>query len=568
MKKETNAVICSLNSQYIHSSLAPWCLLAGLQENAHDGINAVVVEGTINETSQSIAERILSHSPTFLGFCCYIWNITEVFELVKLIKQELSECVVVLGGPEVSYRAEEVLLSSPLVDYVISGEGEKPLSALLRAIHRGTDIAEIPGLCYRKGSEIIIAEPYTPDDIPPSPYTKQYLDALNGRIAYLETSRGCPYSCAFCLSGRCGGVRYYDLERVKKEILFLAISGTQTIKLVDRTFNAHRGRANEIFSFIIKRYGKEIPQGVCFHFEIAADLLDENTIKLLGTAPAGSMQFEIGLQSFNPKTLSAVSRKTDVERLKHNISALLANRNAHIHIDLIAGLPYENMASFIESFNTAFSLRPHMLQLGFLKLLHGSPMRENPELFPCEYNQMPPYEVTKTPWLPEEELNQLHYTEHALNLLYNRGRFSRTLNYLLSSLNQNAFELFSEFGLFLSQEGQEAKSLDDFTALVFSFYSGKSNVDKSLLRDSMVCDRLATNASGRIPKVLQIHDRMLKTAIRALEREHGSKKAVKRGYALLYSENCLAYTDYEDKNPVTGEYILKKYPFVINNDVH
>ena len=561
MKKEFNVVICSLNSQYIHSSLAPWCLLAGLEEYVHDGINAVVLEGTINEAPRNIIDRTLSHRPKLVGFCCYIWNITKIFELVKLLKQELPECIIVLGGPEVSYQAGEVLRNTPLVDYVISGEGEKPFAELLRAIHGSTDVAGIPGLCYRKGSEIIIAEPFTPGEIPPSPYTERYFAALNGRIAYLETSRGCPYSCAFCLSGRCGGVRYYDLNRVKEELLLLAAGGTQTVKLVDRTFNAHRSRAKELFRFIIDRYGKEIPQGVCFHFEIAGDLLDENTIELLGTAPAGSMQFEIGLQSFNPKTLAAVNRKTDVEKLKKNIAALLAKGNAHIHIDLIAGLPYENMVSFIDSFNTAFSLRPHMLQLGFLKLLHGSPMRENPKQFPCEYNRNPPYEVTKTPWLSEEELKRLHHTEHALNLLYNRGRFCRTLTYLFSRINQNAFELFSEFGLFLCQASQSPKSLDDFTALVFSYFSGQSNVDGACLRDCMVCDRLATNASGRIPKALQVHDPKLKAAIRALEREHGPKKATKRGYALLYAENCLAYTDYEDKNPVTGEYLISKYPF-------
>lgn len=566
MEKEFNVVICSLNSQYIHSSLAPWCLLAGLEEYVHDGINAGVVEGTINEAPRDVLDRILSHRPTVVGFCCYIWNITEIFELVKQIKQELCECVIVLGGPEVSYQVGQVLRNAPFVDYVISGEGEKPFAELFRAIYGGTEVAGIPGLCYRKGSEIVIAEPYTPCEIPPSPYTERYFAALNGRIAYLETSRGCPYSCAFCLSGRCGGVRYYDMERVKKELLLLATCGTQTVKLVDRTFNAHRSRANELFRFIIKRYGKEIPQGVCFHFEIAGDLLDEETIELLGTAPVGSMQFEIGLQSFNPKTLAGVNRSTNVDKLKENISALRLNGNTHIHIDLIAGLPYEDMSSFIDSFNTAFALRPHMLQLGFLKLLHGSPMRENPKQFPCEYNQNPPYEVTKTRWLSEKELEQLHHTEHALNKLYNRGRFCRTLAYLFSRMTGNAFELFCQFGLFLSQTDQNQKSLDDFTALVFSYFSGQPNVDQARLRDYMVCDRLATNASGKIPKALRIDDPRLKLAIRALEREHGRKKAIKRGYALLYSENCLAYTDYEDKNPVTGEYLISKYPFDVNID--
>ena len=563
MEKELNAIICALNSQYIHSSLAPWCLLAEVTKCCHDGICAEVVEGTINEAPRKVLDRILSRRPMVVGFCCYIWNITAVLGLVQVVKEALSDCVIVLGGPEVSYNAGEVLLKAPLVDYVISGEGEKPFAELLRAIHSGTAVEGIPGLCYRKGRETVIAEPHTPCEVPSSPYTEQYFAALNGRIAYLETSRGCPYTCAFCLSGRCGGVRHYDLERAKQEMLLLANSGTNTIKLVDRTFNADRRRANALFRFIIERYGKEIPQGICFHFEIAGDLLDAETIELLKTAPVGSMQFEIGLQSFNPKTLSEINRKTDLERLKQNISALLANGNAHIHIDLIAGLPHEDIGSFMDSFNTAFALKPHMLQLGFLKLLHGSPMRDNPEQFPCEYDQMAPYEVIKTPWISREELEQLHHTAHALDQLYNRGRFHRTLSYLFSRIEKSPFTLFSEFGAFLSQTGPAQKSLDDLTALVFSYFSGQSSIEQILLRDCMVCDRLATNASGKIPKALQIKDPRLKAAIKALERENACRKAIKRGYALLYGENCLVYADYEEKNPVTGEYSLNKYHFDI-----
>jgi len=503
--------------------------LAGAQEYCHDGICAEVVEGTINEERKKILERILSCKPDVVGFCCYIWNITVVCDLVKMMKEELADCIIVLGGPEVSYNAREVLRNLPLVDYVISGEGERPMAELLNAIVSGSELEDIPGICYRKGEGIIISEPYTPCEIPPSPYTRQYFDALNGRIAYLETSRGCPYSCAFCLSGRCGGVRYYDLERAKQEILLLANSGTQTIKLVDRTFNANRRRANELFRFIIEGYGKKIPQGICFHFEIAGDLLDKETIELLATAPVGSIQFEIGLQSFNGKTLAAVNRKTNLEKLKQNISQLVANGNVHIHIDLIAGLPHENIVSFMDSFNTAFVLRPHMLQLGFLKLLHGSPMREEPGQYPCEYTTKAPYEVIKTPWISREELELLHYSEHALGQLYNRGRFRRTLTYLLNHMEKSPFELFRDVGVFLGQTGEAPKSLDDFTALVFSYFVSQSGVEQTALRDCMVCDRLATNASGKLPKALQIQDPRLKIAIKALEKQNERRKAIKRG---------------------------------------
>lgn len=560
MKERLNAVICSLNSQYIHSSLAPWCLLAGIEQFCHEGICAKVVEGTVNEEPRKVLERIASYRPTVLGFCCYIWNITTVIALVNMVKEKLPNCMIFLGGPEVSYNAGEILKDIPLVDYVISGEGEEPVAKLLDAMASQSEIAGIEGLCYRRGEEIVVADPHTPCEIPPSPYTKSYFDALKGRIAYLETSRGCPFSCAFCLSGRCGGVRHYDLERAKHEMLLLANSGTQTIKLVDRTFNANSRRAKELFAFITEYYGADIPEGVCFHFEIAGDLLDEESIALIAKAPSGSMQFEIGLQSFNAQTLADINRKTNVNKLKKNIAALLKNGNTHIHIDLIAGLPQEDLNSFQESFNTAFALAPHMLQMGFLKLLHGAPMREESEQFPCDYDPNPPYVIIKTPWLSEEDVELLHQTEHALDRLYNRGRFHRTLAYLLSHMQKTPFELFCAFGEFLAKTEEVQKSLDDFTALVFSYFGSQTGVEKTALRDCMVCDRLATNSSGRLPKALRVEDPMLKASIKKLEQIDGRKKAVKRGYALLYGESALVYVDYLDKNLVTGEYALHTYP--------
>lgn len=560
MNEQVSAVICALNSQYIHSSLAPWCLLAGVTEYCSADICATVVEGTVNEEQEKVLERILCHNPKVVGFCCYIWNITVVNRVIQLLKQEKPDMIIVLGGPEVSYHARGVLQGDPLVDYLISGEGERPFAQLLDSLSNGTDPQGIPGLCYRKGEQVVLSEPYTPCETPPSPYSEAYFSALQGRIAYLETSRGCPFSCAFCLSGRCGGVRYYDLERAKSELLLLAKSGTQTIKLVDRTFNANRERAKELFRFIIEHYGKEIPTGICFHFEIGGDLLDEETLALLKTAPLGSMQFEIGVQSFHAETLAKINRTTNMDKLRHNISALLENKNTHVHIDLIAGLPLEDMKTFQDSFEKAFTLRPHMLQLGFLKLLHGAPMREERDLYPCEFDRNPPYAVSKTPWITEEELSVLQHTEHALDRLYNRGRFRRTLAYLLEHMETTAFGLFSDFGAFLEHTERAKKSLDDLIALVYFYFSAQKGVDVTMLRDCMVCDRLATNAMGKLPPVLRIEDPRLKAEIKAYEWNHERKKGVKRGYALLYGEGCLVYAEYQEKNPVTGEYELIKIP--------
>ena len=556
-----NAVICMLHSKYIHSALAPWYLLAGVCAHGDRGITAEVAEGTVNMDIQVAAELVVSKKPQVVGLCCYIWNISYIKKLLPILKASLPEAVIILGGPEVSFNPSDVLRELPLADFVISGEGEAPFAYLLNAIYAGLDGTDIPGVCYRTGGVPVIKAPHCPQAIPPSPYCEAYFKALCGRIAYLETSRGCPFNCAFCLSGRDARVRFFPLERAKQELVLLANSGTQTVKLVDRTFNADRQRAREIFSFIIKNYGTLIPRRVCFHFEIAGDLLDDETLALVKTAPSGLIQFEIGLQSFHAETLEALDRKTDITRLKSNIERLMSFGNIHIHVDLIAGLPQEDRPRFAESFNTAYALGPHMLQLGFLKLLHGAAMREDPARFPCAYSAQPPYTVTATPWLTTSELNRLHAVEAVLDRLYNSGRFRRSLTYVLERTDKTPFELFWDAGGFMAPKLKTGVSLDDLTAITFEYFLGLGGVDKAALRDSMVCDRMATNASGKLPSSLRVSDKRLKSA--ALELERGFlKKTTKvgRGYALLYSENVIVRADYGEKDPVTGTYPITKYP--------
>ncbi|MDD3692475.1 MAG: DUF4080 domain-containing protein [Oscillospiraceae bacterium] len=550
-------VICTLNSKYIHCSPAPWYLLAGIKEHCLPGISGVVVEGTINEQTDEVLMRICDKKPHVVGFSCYIWNIEATIRLIKKLKVIMPDVITVLGGPEVSYNAGQILKTESSVDYIISGEGEKPFALFLNDILQGKWPQSIPGLCFRDNDQIVLSKPYISCEQPPSPYTEEYFEALKGRIAYLETSRGCPYHCAYCLSGRCGSVRFFDIDRAKKELLLLANSGTKTIKLIDRTFNANSKRANELFLFIINNYGKAIPYGTRFHFEIAGDILDNQTLDILALAPLGAMQLEIGLQSFNDKTLNAVNRKTNLERLKYNIKRLVDNANLHIHIDLIAGLPYEDYESLMHSFNTAFELRPNMLQLGFLKLLHGSPMRDRPDKYPCRFSSRPPYEVIETPWMSKSDLQSLHRTEDALQRLYNSGRFTRTIEYLLEKISCSPFELFTSFGEYFEQCRCKRISLDDFTALVFEYFSKQTNIDKAVLRDIMVCDRLSSNPSGHIPLTLKIKDEIIDKKLKKLKKSN-TKKGVRRGVAYLYSQKCAVYADYVDKNPVTGQYPLTK----------
>ncbi len=476
-----------------------------------------------------------------------------------MLRRELPDSAIILGGPEVSYNPEEILKECEWCDFVLSGEGEYPFAALCNAIKSGESF-HIPGLCFRNGEKIVINAPFIAEGEPPSPFCDEYFESLRGRIAYLETSRGCPYSCAFCLSGRCGGVRFFDIERAKREMLLLAKSGTQTVKLVDRTFNANKARAKELWKFVIDEHGKGIPEGVCFHFEIAGDILDDESIKILNSAPKGSIQLEIGMQSFNEKTLAYINRKTNTAKLIENIRKLLAPGNLHIHIDLIAGLPFEDMESFEHSFDIGYNLRSNMLQLGFLKLLHGAEMRENSEKYPCEFSKKPPYEVISTAWTDENDLLLLHKVEDALERLCNSGRFIGTVDYVLEKTGLSPFQFFRNFGIYAAEHSEPLVSLDDYTEMAFGYLSSLDGIETSVLKDRMICDRLCSNSSGKLPEMLKVKNPEIKKIRLAIESEEENRRkpGIKRGFALLESEKAAVFADYANKDPVTGKYVLKK----------
>lgn len=556
MKNSLKVVICALNSKYIHSALAPWYLKADVETHCAKTISVTIIERTINEDLYMTARLISDQRPDVVGLSCYIWNIESMKKLISILDGMLPNAAIVLGGPEVSYIPSDILRNEPLVDFVISGEGERPFSLLLNAISEHRETWNIPGISCRRAGQPYICPPQAETKDPPNPYTDEYFDALNGRIAYLETSRGCPYTCAFCLSGF-GRVRFFDINRAKKHILLLANSGAHTVKLVDRTFNANRKRAYELLDFIIEHYETSIPKNVRFHFEIAGDLLAEDTLNLLSRAPAGLIQMEIGLQSFNRTTLSGVNRKTDIELLKDNIERLAAMGNIHIHIDLIAGLPYEDLNSFAHSFNTAYMLKPHMLQLGFLKLLHGSSMRENAINYPCIFDRRAPYEVIETPYLSRYEFELLHQTEDALARLYNSGRFLWTLEFLLEQSKKSPFDLLSDFGKYCANKDIKGISLNSYTAIVYEYFSLMECIDKTRLRDTMAADLLSVNPSGRLPPIMQIKDPAFKH-IKSKLRNIYPQNATNLGIAILYSENAVAFCDYSVKNPVTGRYPLQK----------
>ncbi len=540
-------IISCLNSKYIHASLAPWCLLSGVKAFAKNNCDVKVLESTINGNLHDFAQRLVDENPQVIAFSCYIWNITQTLEICKEIKEKLN-CKIVLGGPEVAYRPQDVLKKYDYIDFVLSGEGEWNFPLLLDNI--GSNLSIVDGLTYRNNNEIVTNPEKEYADTPPSPYSDDFYNNLNGRIAYIETSRGCPYRCAFCLSGRCSKLRFFDLEQVKKDIIKLANSGTQTLKFVDRTFNANAKRANEILTFIKESYGTKIPQGVCFHFEIAGDILTSDTLEILSQMPIGAVQLEIGMQSFNEATLQKINRKTNTEKLIKNIKRLLEFGNMHIHIDLIAGLTGEDLESFKNSFNIGYSLKAHMLQMGFLKLLYGADMREKPEDFPCEFNENPPYEVISTPWISADEMKMLKNCEDAVDRLYNSGRFLFTLDYLIEEIGISPFNLFNAFGNAVDGTNM---SLSAYAIKVYEYF--KNQCDEQALREKILCDLLSCSSSLLIPEIFKIRDPLYKKV-----KKHFIENVDKNmKIAILYSTNQVFAVNQATKKDFYGRYSGKFY---------
>ncbi len=538
-------LLVSLNAKYIHASPAPYALRAGIRAHGEYVRDADILDATVNQSEEELLAAISEKDPDILSFSCYIWNITLVLSLASRMVREGRR--ILLGGPEVSPRSREVLETAPFVDYILSGEGERSLPRLLDALAVGASCA-LPGVSFREAGRIVTIpeeEPLTP---PPSPIDGGYLDALAGRIAYSESSRGCPFRCSFCLSGASGSVRFYDEARAIEELLRLAASGTRTVKLVDRTFNADPARAVRILDALIRAYGLAYPEGVTFHFEIEASLLNEETFAILERAPAGLFQFEIGLQSLHSQTLSAISRNRKTEHILTACRRIAASHRAHVHLDLIAGLPHETRKSFLSGFRLAYRAGAHMLQLGFLKVLHGSRIERECSQYGIRYHEEPPYEVVSTSTMSEEDILFLHRFEHAFDRLYNSGRHRRTLAYLTEDAGIDPVSLFARVGESLAE--QPARGLDALTVRIYELFSDIRGVDCERLLDVMLLDRIATNRNTHLPALLYRRH----PAIRRLREKNRGRELA---FAPL-SNGELWMADYAVRDPVTAEYPLTR----------
>ena len=437
-------LLTAINAKYIHSNLAVYSLRA-YAKPYRESIS--IAEYTINQQIDDILMDLYKKKPDVLCFSCYIWNLTFVKELVVEIGKLLPHTDIWLGGPEVSYDAKEVLMRLPETKGVMMGEGEETFLELLEHYHNnGKHLADIQGITYRSEKGIIQNAWRKTMDLSAVPFVYEDMEDFKNKIIYYESSRGCPFSCSYCLSSVDKCLRFRDLELVKKELQFFIDNEVPQVKFVDRTFNCKHSHAMEIW-----RYLMEQDKGITnFHFEVAADLLNEEEIKLIEQMRPGLIQLEIGVQSTNEETIREIRRTMKFSEVERIVKRIHAGGNVHQHLDLIAGLPYEDLESFQKSFDDVYRLRPEQLQLGFLKVLKGSYVEEKKADYGLVYRTKPPYEVLCTNWLTYDDVLTLKLIEEMVEVYYNSGQFVYTLRHLEEEF-LSPFEMYKQLGDYYEQ---------------------------------------------------------------------------------------------------------------------
>lgn len=485
-------IISTLNSKFIHSSLS----IRYLKSICREISNIELREFTINQNKDYIAGEIYKMKPDIVAFSCYIWNIEETLDICEVLKIVKPDIKIILGGPEVSYDGEEILKKYKFIDFIIYGEGELTFKELIiRLKDRKDEYKDIQGLIYREGENIIRNEsrPLIEDlDIIPSPYGD--LSGLENKIVYFESSRGCPFNCKFCLSSTIEGVRFFSLERVKEDLGNLIDAKVRQVKFVDRTFNTKKEYAMEIMEFIMDKN----PDNMNFHFEVTAHLLDSEMLDFLSKAKEGLFQFEIGIQSTNQKTIETIGRTTDIQKAKEVTKIIKSYKNIHQHLDLIAGLPYEDYDSFKQSFNEIYELRPEKLQLGFLKLLKGSKLREDREEYGFKFLNKPPYEVLETDFISYEEMLNLKAIEDLVEKYGNEGDFENSLQYIIINNYNTPFDFYREFAYYWEEKKyyKVSHSKKNLYKILYYFYKNVIKRDLTTFNEVLKFDYILNNKSN------------------------------------------------------------------------
>lgn len=488
-----NILLTAINAKYIHSNLAVYSLRAYVPEYREE---IQIAEYTINQQVDNILMDLYRKKPDILCFSCYIWNLDYVEQLVREAGKILPGVPIWIGGPEVSYDSPAVLHRLPEVFGVMKGEGEETFRELVHYYMEGGSLEKIDGITYRGEKGQILENPWRPVmDLSKVPFVYHDMKDFQNKIVYYETSRGCPFSCSYCLSSVDKCLRFRDLELVKKELQFFLDEKVPQVKFVDRTFNCKHGHAMEIWRYLI-----EHDNGITnFHFEVSADLLNEEELSLISQMRPGLIQLEIGVQSTNARTIREIRRTMKFEEVARIVRQINAYGNVHQHLDLIAGLPYEDYESFRRSFNDVYALAPEQLQLGFLKVLKGSYMEEQKEQYGLVYKSRPPYEVLYTKWLPYSDVLRLKRVEEMVEVYYNSRQFSYTLGALEKAF-PDSFSMYEQLGAYYDEEGQTFLSHARVTRyeILYAFAKKIDPEREELYRELLIFDfYLRENAKSR-----------------------------------------------------------------------
>ncbi|GAA0371081.1 B12-binding domain-containing radical SAM protein [Bacillus horti] len=481
-----NVVVSTLNAKYIHTCLA----LRYLKSYAEPEFPIQMKEYTIKDPVMNIVSDLYSLKPDVIGFSCYIWNIEQTLPIISMLKKVLPQVKIILGGPEVSYDVSYWMERTNDIDFIVVGEGEETFKHLLAELQGEQKYHLVFGLAYRsRTGETIVNPPRPKLDLTtlPSPFRfNEDLEDLSKRIVYIETSRGCPFSCQFCLSSIEVGVRYFDIEQMKKEILFLIANGAKLIKFVDRTFNIKRDYALEMFQFLIDHH-----QGCVFQFEITADIMRPEVIEFLNEhAPEGIFRFEIGVQSTNDFTNELVKRKQNFSKLSRTVTLVREGKKITQHLDLIAGLPEEDYDSFKKTFNDVYDLEPEELQLGFLKMLRGTGVRLQAEKHDYVFMDHAPYEILSNNVLSFSDMVRIKQVEDILEKYWNAHRMDQTIKYLTSYTFPTPFDFFQQFGTYWEEQGWSkiGHQLEDLFQRLHQFLVEQSVQDIEIIESLMKYD--------------------------------------------------------------------------------
>ena len=537
-------LLAACNAKYIHSNLAVYDLQAYASDYAD---HIVLKEYTINQQKDDIMRDIYLEHPDVVCVSCYIWNLSFVKELMADLIKILPGADFWAGGPEVSYDAEKFLTENSEFKGVMVGEGEETFKELAGYYveKNPQNLKDMTGICYRDGDQIIHNGWRQIMDLSSIPFIYKDLSEFKNRIIYYESSRGCPFSCSYCLSSIDKKLRFRDTETVKKELQFFIDNKVPQVKFVDRTFNCKHDHAMAIWKYI-----NEHDNGVTnFHFEISADLLREEELQEMSTMRPGLIQLEIGVQSTNPDTIKAIHRTMDFEKLKGIVDRIHSFGNIHQHLDLIAGLPYEDYDSFRHSFNDVYALKPQQLQLGFLKVLKGSHMMEMCREYGIVYKTQEPYEVLSTKWLDYDHVLKLKTVENMVEVYYNSGQFQNTLEYL-EKFFPDAFSIYERLGSFFMEKGYGDVSHTRMRRyeILLEFLEDVPEISMDQVKDQMVYDLyLRENLKSRPGFV-----RDQKPFERQIWDFRKREKVAKNAHVEVFADGTVLLFDYADRDPLTN----------------